>query len=446
MTIIYTPYVDVTINANWSGSQDYPNGLPNLLYFQQAKQWGANGLIFAFITLSPSKNACWAGNDAMPLNWALPLANQLNDANMDVIVSFGGAVNADISTYFSGQSLIDIYQKVIDDYNVAGLDFDLENGLYNVSNICIALETIQRNNPQVRISFTLPTMPTGMTGTGLSIVQSATEAGLDFIVNGMAMDYYSPAYKDAMGQAAIDAATSIKSQINKGYNHVAITPMIGLNDDLSMFTLEDATTLATFAEAQSLSFLSSWNLNRDNPSSYSYVDLVSSSNPAQKIAGEYCQRFVDKSDGGEKPTSSTTLRVTNIKENSITLAWDPVSGQGTVSEYIIYEDGKNIETVSSTTLTYTSEQLKPDTQYSYFVTFKLSGNPVESNPSNSVHATTLPAVQGQYPQWQLNTFYAVGDKVTNMGQNWICIQAHTSYSIGWQPGGVDYQTLWQLIK
>jgi len=445
MKTIYTPYVDVTVNANWSSSQDYPNGLPNLLYFQQAKQWGADGLIFAFITLSPSKNACWAGNDAMPLNWALPLANKLNEANMDVIVSFGGAVNPDISTYFSGQYLIDTYQKVIDDYNVAGLDFDLENGLYDIDNICTALKTIQRNNPQVRISFTLPTMPTGMTATGLGIVQSATEAGLDFIVNGMAMDYYSPVYKDEMGQAAINAATSIKNQINKDYNHVAITPMIGLNDDLSMFTLENTTELATFAEAQSFSFLASWNFNRDNPSSYAYVDLMSSSNPAQKIAGEYCQEFANVLNGGKEPNSPTTLRVTNISENSITLEWDPVSGQGTVSEYIIYENDNNIATVPSTTLTYTAKQLKPNTQYSYFVTFKFSGNPTESSPSNSVHATTLPAEQSEYPQWQLNTSYVVGDKVTNMGENWVCIQSHTSYSAGWQPGGNDYQTLWQLI-
>ena len=144
--------------------------------------------------------------------------------------------------------------------------------------------------------------------------------------------------------------------------------------------------------------------------------------------------------------SFTTLRITNICENSIKFAWDPVTGQGTVSEYIIYQDGEKIATVSSTTLTYRAEQLEPDTQYSYFVTFKLSGNPAESNPSNSVRATTLPAEQSQYPQWQLNTSYAVGDKVTNMGQNWVCIQSHTSYSAGWQPGGGDYQTLWQLIK
>ncbi|MEN3765560.1 hypothetical protein ABC761_13570 [Salmonella sp. ZASA478] len=68
--------------------------------------------------------------------------------------------------------------------------------------------------------------------------------------------------------------------------------MIGLNDDLSMFKLQDASALAAFARQQSLAFLAMWSFNRDNPSSYSYVDLTTSSNPEQKVPGEYSQRFV----------------------------------------------------------------------------------------------------------------------------------------------------------
>ncbi|WP_440589516.1 chitinase [Pectobacterium brasiliense] len=233
----------------------------------------------------------------MPLNWAVPLANELNASNRDVIISFGGAANSDISTAFSVQELINTYQQAIDEYHAAGLDFDLENGLYNVRNICQALSTIQKNNPKVRISFTLPTMPSGLTATGLAIVQQAADAKLDFIVNAMAMDYYDPQYAHNMGLAAIDAAKSICAQlknisIDGGYRKVAITPMIGLNDDLSIFKLADATMLATFAKEQSLGFLGIWDFNRDNPSSYTYVDLTTSSNPEQKKSGEYCQHFV----------------------------------------------------------------------------------------------------------------------------------------------------------
>ncbi|QQG29913.1 hypothetical protein JFY74_07740 [Pectobacterium carotovorum] len=177
------------------------------------------------------------------------------------------------------------------------MDFDLENGLYNINNILEALGTVQKNNPKIKLSFTLPTMPTGLTTERLAIVQQAANAKLDFIVNAMAMDYDDPQYAHNMGQAAIDAAKSICAQlknisINGGYSKVAITPMVGLNDDLSIFKLADATMLATFAKEQSLGFLGIWDFNRDNPSSYTYVDLTTSSNPEQKISGEYCQRFV----------------------------------------------------------------------------------------------------------------------------------------------------------
>ncbi|QLO86814.1 MULTISPECIES: chitinase [unclassified Citrobacter] len=298
MKTLYTPFIDVTVNAEWSDWQDYPNGRPNPLYSQEAKEWEVDGLVFGFITLSANKKACWAAQDTMPMDWALPLANDLNAAGKKVIISFGGAVNSDISTYFSTFELVEIYQSFIDDYSAYGLDFDLENGQYNISNICEALKVVTKNNPGVAISFTLPTMPTGLTSTGVNIVKQAHNTGLTFVVNGMAMDYYSAQYRADMGKSAVDAARSIASQlaslsVSGGYSAVAVTPMIGMNDDGSMFKLHDADTLATFAKQNGMNFIGIWDFNRDNPSSYTYVDLTTSSNPEQRVAGEYCSHFVN---------------------------------------------------------------------------------------------------------------------------------------------------------
>lgn len=298
MKVLYTPYIDVTVNAEWSDWQNYPDGRPNPLYSQEADNWKVDGLIFGFVTLSVHKNPCWAGQDAMPKDWALPLANDLNAAHQKVIISFGGAANSDISTHFSSPELVDIYQSFIDDYSAYGLDFDLENGLYNSNNICQALKVIAKNNPQVAISFTLPTMPSGLTSTGLNIVEQAHKAGLTFTVNGMAMDYYDARYSTDMGKAAVDAANSIAGQlqsigIHGGISVVAITPMIGMNDDGSMFKLKDADTLAKFSRQNGLKFIGIWDFNRDNPSRYTYVDLTTSSNPEQRVSGEYCNHFVN---------------------------------------------------------------------------------------------------------------------------------------------------------
>ncbi|HEX7913311.1 MAG TPA: hypothetical protein VF534_35190 [Paraburkholderia sp.] len=82
-----------------------------------------------------------------------------------------------------------------------------------------------------------------------------SQEAIDWKVNGMAMDYYNRADDSTMGQSAVKAAKSIKAQLQSMYPalsdaelyaKVAITPMIGLNDDYAMFGFGDADTLATF--------------------------------------------------------------------------------------------------------------------------------------------------------------------------------------------------------
>ncbi|WP_039056239.1 chitinase [Enterobacter sp. Bisph1] len=302
MKTLYTPYIDVTVNADWSDWQTYPNGRPNPLYSEQAKDWKVDGLIFGFITLATQNNtACWAAQPTMPLDWARPLADDLHSDEKEVIISFGGAANQDISNSFNVDQLVETYTSVINDYHAHGLDFDLENGLFDIDKICEALQKIQASYPQVTLSFTLPTLPSGLTDEGLVIVKRAVDAGLKFVINGMAMDYYNPNYANQMGKAARDAATAIKNQLalfypslkpDELYRKVAVTPMIGLNDDKSMFTFDDAIMVGEFSRQNSLYYLGEWSLNRDNPSSSSYVNPTSSGNPQQKVSGEYAQHFL----------------------------------------------------------------------------------------------------------------------------------------------------------
>lgn len=301
MKTLYLPFIDVSVNAEWSDWQNYPAGRPNPLYSKQALEWNVDGLILAFITLATTNEACWAAQPTMPLDWAKPLADDLNAANKAIIVSFGGAANSDISKYFTVEQLIDTYKTVIEMYQAKGLDFDLENGLFDIDKICQALTSIQKDYPDIMISFTLPTLPSGLVSNGLMIVKTAAEANIEFVINGMAMDYYDANYAPEMGQAAIDAATNIANQLATYYPSltmeelllkVAITPMIGLNDDNSMFTLDNANQVGAFAQQNPFAFIGEWSFNRDNQSNYTYVDLQTSSNPAQKISGEYAKNFI----------------------------------------------------------------------------------------------------------------------------------------------------------
>ncbi|KAK5576394.1 hypothetical protein RB653_007536 [Dictyostelium firmibasis] len=298
---LHLPFIDVSINAQWSDWEHYPNGRPNPLYSQQVLDYNVDGLVFGFVTLATNGEPCWAAQPTMGMDWALPLAKDIQPSNKKVVISFGGASNQDISIQYSVEKLIETYGKFIDMYQAYGLDFDLENGLFNDKNIALALKSVKSKYPNLVISLTLPTLPTGLTATGLSSVNAFKDQGFDFVVNGMAMDYYDEQWKEKMGDAAIQASTSIKDQLktlytslsdSQLYGKVAITPMIGLNDDLSMFTIDDAASVSKFAKSNQMSFTASWDLNRDNPSSFSYVDLQTSSNPDQKESGEYSITFV----------------------------------------------------------------------------------------------------------------------------------------------------------
>ncbi|SUY92934.1 Probable bifunctional chitinase/lysozyme precursor [Buttiauxella agrestis] len=306
MSNLYTPYIDVTINAEWSDWENHPQGRPNPIYYERALKWKVDGLVFGFLTLEESsKTPCWAASSAMPLDWAVPLAQELNSAGLRVIISFGGASNSDISTHFNATELEEIYVSTIELYGASGLDFDLENSLYDAAKICLALKNVAIRKPHVAISFTLPTLPTGLNQSGVDILKLAKKEGIEYGVNGMAMDYGDP-YNNPdtatdMGKAAVDAALSISRQLAPIYPalntaellaKVAITPMIGLNDDGSMFKLDDINTLTRFAQINPLKFIGIWSFNRDNPSGYTYVDLETSSNPEQKVPGEYSELFI----------------------------------------------------------------------------------------------------------------------------------------------------------
>src|SRR5262249_49147287 len=69
-----------------------------------------------------------------------------------------------------------------------------------------------------------------------------------------------------------------------------------------------------------------------------------------------------------------------------------------------------------------------------------SGSPSPStspsrSPSQSPSSSPTPSSSSQYPAWQPNHAYAVGDRVSYAGHNYQCIQAHTSL-VGWEPPNV----------
>jgi len=289
----FAPYVDMTL---------YP--VPDLDGL--ARQHGVGLFTLAFLQATPTGEAAWAGLPSLGLTSTDSQAvairreiNQLRAAGGDVMVSLGGAAGTSLAQSFraAGRSAADLagrYRQVIDSLALNRIDFDIEgaaladqaaNQLHSA-----ALKLVQQSHPGVEVWLTLPVLPQGLTGDGLTVVRQALAAGVKLDgVNLMAMDYgdsAAPPSRQSMGQYAIEAATTSYRQLSDlfrsygqgfGWNQLGLTPMIGVNDVTSeLFTTADATVVETFARQQGLGMLSMWSIARDQPGPIGRVEATHS--------------------------------------------------------------------------------------------------------------------------------------------------------------------------
>ena len=169
------------------------------------------------------------------------------------------------------------YQSVIDRYHVNSIDFDIEGAaVANQHSITLrdqALVGLEKANPNLQVSFTLPVLPTGLVADGLNVLQSAKNDGVKInVVNIMTMDYGASADNNGqMGQDAISAIIATEKQLsNLGINaQIGVTPMIGVNDIASeVFKLSDAQALLNYAQTDArVAEISMWSVARDNGNS-----------------------------------------------------------------------------------------------------------------------------------------------------------------------------------
>jgi len=144
-------------------------------------------------------------------------------------------------------------------------------------------------------------------------------------------------------------------------------------------------------------------------------------------------------EGGVGPTAPTNLHSMDETDRSIRLMWGGSTGTAPIVNFLIYRDGIEIASVSANQTSFNDTGLMANTRYSYFVKARdLDGK--LSLPSNVLSVKT----QGSesYPAWTLNTLYATGVLVSNIGKHWRCLQLHTSYTVDWEPGKESSVTLW----
>ncbi|MFD9395865.1 cellulose binding domain-containing protein [Streptomyces sp. NPDC060000] len=238
---------------------------------------GVKDYNLAFVTDGGGCTPKWGGVTDLASDGVASQIGALRAKGGDVRVSFGGASGSELATTCSSaDALAAAYGKAVDQFKLTKVDFDIEGGALpdSAANTrrARAIAELQRQHPDLDVSFTLPVMPEGLTQDGVTLLSNAKANGVKVAtVNVMAMDY-GPAYSGDMGTYAEQAATATQAQVKSvfglsdsaAWKTVAVTPMIGVNDVASeVLKVEDATQLVAFAKSKGLGWLSMWSATRD---------------------------------------------------------------------------------------------------------------------------------------------------------------------------------------
>jgi chitinase len=311
-SLLFSPYKDVTINMNWNTYQ-----MQSAVEGSAIPVVGSGSLVSNYvsnlpaITLAFATGSCgsetWGGAPAA--TWAAENVPQLHAANLNYVISTGGEAGTFTCTSASGMdSFIARYASS----NLVGIDFDIEGGQSqsDIQNLVNSAVGAQSTYPNLQWSFTIATLGAsdgsygGVNSLGNEVVEAVLGSSLkNYVINLMTMDFGSASASVCvvvsgaceMAQSAIQAVKNLEHTYGIAASKIAVTPMIGLNDNTAeTFTIADVDTLTSYVKSNGLAGLHFWSLDRDTPCSDDYAsptcNSISSTTPL-----EYTKRFL--SDG-----------------------------------------------------------------------------------------------------------------------------------------------------
>lgn|GEM_PF-2455714 len=288
----FSPYKDVTINANWNTGEQQSAVTGTAEAVTSAMPANNSTLTWAFATgTCGSEN--WGG-----ITPAMEATNAQNFVNAGkyYILSTGGANGTFDCPSNSGMlSFIQTYYSA----NMLGVDYDIEGGQTQAIIDDLINSTIyaEQQYPNMRFSFTLQSLGAATTGSNLNslgdtVMSEISRLGLggNYYIDLMAFDYGSVSPSNCvvsngvcdMAQSAIAAAESLHSNYGTPYSHIELCLMIGQADAGASETLSLANvdTIATWAKSVGLGGIHFWSFDRDQPSASSSSTSDGTSNPA----------------------------------------------------------------------------------------------------------------------------------------------------------------------
>ena len=242
---------------------------------------GEKNFLLSFVLDAGGCTPAWDGNSGEPVSsdtTVVALVSAVRAAGGDAGVSFGGYNGTELGqSCGSASALASAYQSVISKYQLTHVDFDIENtALGDTANElkrAQAIAILEKEDPKLTVSLTIPMTSIGLPGTGTGEIQQAIAAGARIDVFGIEdFDYglTSGTQVSSDETVANDVASQLESLYGwsaaTAWSHIGITLMNGHTDQPSeLFTQATFTTLLGFAGSNHVAWLSFWSLNRDQP-------------------------------------------------------------------------------------------------------------------------------------------------------------------------------------
>jgi hypothetical protein len=237
---------------------------------------GLKHYTLAFIIADKEGSPAWDGRTPMEKHLYHDQIDLIRKRGGDVLISFGGAAGKDLALVETDPAKLQAkYQSVIDRYKFSWLDFDIEgkqleddaaNERRNT-----ALAELQKKNPGLMISLTLPVDPNGVSKHSLDMMKDAAAKGVKIKSANVMTMYFGPTFtKDrSMSDLCIASAKKAYAQCQKidPAIEIGITPMIGKGGERGseLFSVEDAKAVRDWASQNSwVCSLSFWCVNRDS--------------------------------------------------------------------------------------------------------------------------------------------------------------------------------------
>jgi chitinase len=373
---------------------------------------GLNSVTLAFVIGdSTGKPNTWVQDNKDDINAFIKLGGKVG-------VSLGGSSSPDLATLLTAQQIYEYMDATMQllpdiknwDWDIEGAEVAGQNNEKRAQAICL----FQQKYPNVEFSLTLPSIgpaewyPGGLDASGINCLKLFISKGVNVtVLRLMVMDNYQGTPTPNWGTVAILTMEAAYKQLqlvypnetsNVIYKKLMPIFMCGVNDDSTIFSLDDATILTNYVVEKQLAGISYWAFQRDQ-----------SSKQSLPISSMITQNNFDFWNIIKKAQSTPIQTVTPVTPSPVTPTPAPVQVVTPAPVQVVTPAPVQVVTPA----------------------------PVTPAPVTVVPIQTAST-------WVIRKNYVVGDIVVYNKKTYKCVSSHTSIE-SWSPS-IYTQSLWVVVS